>query len=197
MVFIKPGNRILENQIADKLNVSKSPIREALKELFGEGLLEIIPNKGVFVKKLTKQDIIDILEFRMIIEKYSIEKTIKRASIKSVKNLNDIIIEMEKAFKDNDTNKYALIDAKFHGTIYKLSRSKLLYKTASNISNLFQPFRVISLNSKKRFDESLTKHKNIINGLVERNFQKTWKIAKKHLELANIEVIKFLETSTD
>jgi DNA-binding GntR family transcriptional regulator len=191
----KHGNRILEDNIANELNVSKSPIREALKELSGEGFVVIVPNKGVFVKKLTKQDIIEILDFRTLIEKYSIKKIIENASDDSLNELSEIYEKMKKVHADNDTNKYARIDAQFHDTIYRLSGNMLMYKMAVNIFYLFQPFRVFSLNSKKRFEESLIEHKEIVDGLYSRNFQKTWAIAKTHLHLASIEVINFLERS--
>lgn len=188
----KHGTRLLENKIAEELNVSKSPIREALKELSGEGLVEIIPNKGAFVKQLTKQDIMDILEFRIIIEKYSIRKTIEKASSNSLKKLESLYNKMEEAYLEKDVNKYALVDAQFHETIYVLSGNKLIHKVSSNIFYLFQPFCVLSLNSKKRFDSSIHEHKIVLDSILKRDFNRAWKTARKHLELANIEVIKSL-----
>lgn len=189
----KPGTRVLENKTSQELNISKSPIREALKELSGEGLVEILPNKGVFVKKLTQKDILEILDFRMLIEKYSIRQVIKQAPDYHLNELKLLYEKMKKVHNDNNQNEYAKVDAKFHDTIYKLSGNSLIYKMASNVFYLFQPFRVLSLNSEKRYNESLIEHKKIIDGIFSRDFPKAWAIAKRHLELANIEVINFLK----
>lgn len=189
----KPGERILEDSIVKRLNVSKSPIREALKELSGEGLLEIIPNRGVFVRRLTKQDILNILDFRIIIEKYSIKKTIEIASNNCLNELEEIYKKMEEAYLENNVNKYALLDAQLHNTIYRLSGNNFVFKIASNVFYHLQPFRALSLYSKKRLDGSLIEHKNIISAILERNFSKAWKITKYHLKLASIEVIKHID----
>ena len=69
---LKSGDWLQESKLAESLNVSRSPVREALKELVGEGLLENIPNKGVFVKTLSIKDIYNIFEFREVMEKYAI-----------------------------------------------------------------------------------------------------------------------------
>ena len=70
----KPGQRIQELEIAKQLQVSRSPVRSAINELIGEGLLESIPNKSVRVRKLSQKEIVDTFEFRLIIEKYAVKK---------------------------------------------------------------------------------------------------------------------------
>jgi DNA-binding GntR family transcriptional regulator len=187
---IKPGSWLQENELASQLKVSRSPIREALKELAGEGLLDNIPNKGVFVKELTRKDIIDIFELRIILEKYSIEKTTEHITEYSGNILKEIMQRLEAAFKKKNVKLYTNIDAELHNTIIYMSENKLVYEVNEKVFSLLQPFRSMSLNSKKRFEVSLNEHKNIVEALIKKDADTAWKWDLIHLNLAKDEILK-------
>lgn len=189
---LKPGERLQEKKIAEELNVSRSPVREAIKELIGEGLLESIPNKSITVKKLSKKDIIDIFEFRSIIEKYAIENAIKNITEETIKILDEILNELKESYNSNDVDKYIRADIKLHDTLIYLSENMVVYKAFINIFSIIQPFRIISLHSKKRFEESYLEHKGIIEGLKEKDSEKAWKYDSVHLQLAKEEILNYL-----
>ena len=192
----KPGERLHELEIAGELNVSRSPVREALKQLIGEGLLESIPHKSITVKKFSEKEIIDIFEFRSITEKYSIEKTIE--------NLNDEIRETLERFKNEliEKNKagdlidYIQTDSELHQYIIKSSGNTVLYNAVINILTLMGPFREISLGSTKRFSESLDEHLGIIDGILDRDFKKAWGWCESHLQKASEEVLIYLSSKS-
>lgn len=192
---LKPGEWLQENKLADLLNVSRSPIREALKQLVGEGLLENIPNKGVFVKKLGIKDIYNIFEFREVMEHYAIEKSIKLITNKDIKVLNKISSELIKAYEEKDVIKYCNVDTKLHDFIYIMSDNEIIYEIVNNVFPLLQPFRIISLNSKRRFEESLDEHLCLINSLIEKDFNKAWDCSKNHLVSARDVIIGQLNTT--
>lgn len=190
--YFKPGEKLQEKRIAEDLNVSRSPVREAIKELIGEGLLESIPNKSIYVKKLSNKDIIDIFEFRSMIEKYAIDKTILNLTEEKIKRLDELLEELEESYKANDFHEYCQVDVSIHNEIILMSENMVVYNAIKNIFSLMQPFRIISLHSPKRFDESFFEHKEILEGIKEKNFERAWNANSTHLKLAKEEIIEYL-----
>ena len=176
------------------MNVSRSPVREALKELTGEGLLENIPNKGGFVRELTEKDIIDVFEMRIIIEKYSIEKLVDLITEEDMNELDEIFSRLQAAFDNEDVNLYSFIDAELHNAIIYLSGNKLIYDVNNRVFSLLQPFRTISLNSRQRFEESIDEHRNIIKAIKEKDSETAWRWDLTHLNLAKDEILKYISS---
>jgi DNA-binding GntR family transcriptional regulator len=191
---IKPGSWLQEKELASKLNVSRSPVREALKELSGEGLLENIPNKGVFVRELTEEDIMDVFELRIIIEKYAIEKAVERMTEDDENELKEILSRLLEAFKIKNVNLYCSIDAELHNAIIYMSKNKLIYEVNEKIYSLLQPFRTISLNSPKRFEESIIEHRNMVEAVINKDTETAWRCDLNHLNLAKDEIIRYMST---
>lgn len=191
---LKPGEWLSENKIAQSLNVSRSPVREALKELSGEGLLENVPNKGVFVKVLGVKDVYDIFEFREIVESYAIKKAIDLITDEDITVLNQIGSELLSSYKSKDINEYCKSDTKLHDYIFIMSDNKIIYEIVNNVFPLVQPFRILSLNNKTRLEESLEEHLSIIKAIKEKDLTMALKLNKMHLELAKDGIIKHLES---
>lgn len=187
---IKPGEKLHEKEISKNLNVSRSPVREALKELAGEGLVENIPNKGTFVKKLEEKEIMDLFDLRVILEQYAMKKTVKEASDEDLKELDEIYERLEESHTKDAFNEYIKVDTELHNMFFQLSGNLAVLNIVENITTLLQPFRVMSLFDKKRFDDSLTEHKNMVDGLKERNYKKAWQYNSLHLRLAKEEVLR-------
>ncbi|MDR7871545.1 MAG: GntR family transcriptional regulator [Tissierellaceae bacterium] len=191
---LKPGEWLQESKLVDSLNVSRSPVREALKQLVGEGLLENIPNKGVFVKTLSIKDIYNIFEFREVMEKYAIKKSIDVFTEDYIEALDEISLNLKEAFEKGDLNEYTKIDTKLHYFLFEMCDNEMINDVVNNVFPLLQSFRIISLNSKSRFEESLEEHNGLIEGIKERNFDKAWGYNKVHLRLARDEIIKHLQS---
>lgn len=187
---IKPGEKLQEKDISKNLNVSRSPVREALKELAGEGLVENIPNKGTFVKKLEVKEVMDLFDLRVILEQYAMKKAVEEASTEDLNELDEIFDRLEESHHQGDLNKYIKIDTELHNMFFQLSGNLTMLNIVENITTLLQPFRVMSLFDKKRFKDSLTEHSNMIKALKERDYEKAWHYNSIHLKLAKEEVIR-------
>ncbi len=189
---LKPGERIQEVQIATELKVSRSPVRNAINQLVGEGLLESFPNKYVCVKHFTDLDIIDSYEFRLIIEKFAIEKicTLTNTSIK--KNLKKFKKDFLANAQFEQMSTYLKIDIQFHDYIISISKNHIIYEALAKVSMMISPFRVLALSSEKRFYESVDEHINIINAILDEDTQAAVKACETHLTLAKEEILKHL-----
>ena len=193
----KPGERIQELKVAKKLNVSRSPVREAIKELIGEGLLVSVPNKSITVKKLSAREINDIFDFRNITEKYAIEKTVKNIDKRITGKLNSIKNDFQELYNDNDLHKYCKVDSEFHNFLIESSGNTLLYQVVCNVMALIEQFRVISLSSQQRFEESLDEHVSIIDYILNKDEKSAWEVCQKHLDLARDEIITYLKNKNN
>ncbi|MCK9287912.1 MAG: GntR family transcriptional regulator [Sphaerochaetaceae bacterium] len=191
---LKPGDRINEVQIAKDLNVSRSPVRSAINELIGEGLLESIPNKFVKVRKLTEKQILDIYELRLLVEGYAVEKTIEHLDEEMKRMLCDFRDQFIACSTYAMLDTYVEIDTQFHEFLIKASGNDVVYETLHRVALLINPFRVISLKSEKRFIESIDEHIELIEAICNKNLEKARERCKTHLTLAKNEIVNYLKT---
>lgn len=187
------GEWLQEKKLAESLNISRSPVREALKELVGEGLLENIPNKGVFVKKYDRKVIDDIFEMRAILEKFAIKKIIEKSTDEEIDRLVELFNEMEKSYNAGDLLDYYRIDTIFHATLYELCNNDILDHMVGGILPIIQPTKIGYKQGMARFKKSLEEHRGIIEGIKDRDIPKALKYQRIHLDLAKQETIKNLE----
>ena len=116
---LKPGERLMEIALADKLGVSRTPIREALRKLEQEGLVVMIPRRGAQVADITEKDLNDVLEVRIALENLSIEKACKRMTDEQIKKLGLAAREFERTIAEDNLVKLAEADVAFHEIIYQ------------------------------------------------------------------------------
>lgn len=123
---LPPGSQLVEGDIADHMNVSRAPVREAMRTLEEEGLVERIPYKGTFVTHITKDDIREVYSLRAVIEAFSVRLATERATLEDIRKLRDIVDEMRRVAKQNDLDSVTALDLKFHHAICEIARHKLL-----------------------------------------------------------------------
>lgn len=138
----KEGEWLQEKKLAKMFNISRSPVREALKELVGEGLLVNIPNKGVFVRKFTMKDINNIFELREVLEKYATKKIIEEGSDEEIQKLVEIFNEMEESYNKEDLYAYYKIDTIFHSMLFDMCKNDILNNMVSGILPIIQPSKI-------------------------------------------------------
>lgn len=189
-----PGDKISEVDVASQLNVSRTPVHSAVTELIGEGLLESVPNKPVIVRELSRKQILDIYEYRVLVESFCIKKIIEKQQPECLKKLLEF---KEKFSKLNDYSKihqYTLVDTQFHQFLVDCSGNDVVSDSYHNFSIMITPFRVTSLTSQTRFNESVLEHSLIIDYILSGDVENAIKKDKEHLELALKEIEKYLET---
>ena len=188
-----PGTRLQEIELAEHLNVSRSPIREALRQLTADGLLIDIPNKGVYVKEFTVKDIKEIFDLRVMLESYSIYHSVGHITSARLERLLKILDELEKSFASDDLKTYTSTDEKLHVEIVHLADNSLINEIYERVRSMNQQFRILSLMDHKRFKESLDEHRTIIESLTSGDIETANKVNRYHLELARDAIIERLE----
>lgn len=139
------GERIKENQIAEELRVSRTPVREAIKQLEAEGLIESIPNRGSFCLGFTNQDIDDVYAVRTAVEVLAVKWTVNKITDEEIKSLQDEYELMEFYTKKKDGNRVMEINKRFHEIIYDASRSRFLIQILKSYQEYVHQTRKVTV----------------------------------------------------
>ncbi|MFA5527836.1 MAG: GntR family transcriptional regulator [Peptostreptococcales bacterium] len=175
------GEKIIENQIANELKVSRTPIREAFKQLEQAGLIETISNRGAFVLGFTKQDIDDIYEIRKAIESIAIVWAMERISEEELDKLKETYELMEFYCNKGDVEKILEMNNQFHDIIYKATDSRFLSHILKTYQFYVEKTRKAAV-VESRIKETTREHKNILNAFMNRNTEQGMNEIIRHLE---------------
>ena len=190
----KSGQQVHEQELANRFKSSRSPVREALKQLVSDGLLEEYPNRGVFVRTYSPKDMQDIFDLRELLENYAI-RHVGTISPVNIRQLNDLLTSLNRFHEADDLEHYIEEDAILHHKIVSMCKNDLIIDTYNRISNMTQQFRTYSLKSRQRFDDSVEEHTRLIRSLLDGNTEDAAATNKKHLSLARDAIIRYLKSS--
>ncbi|MGB3365985.1 MAG: GntR family transcriptional regulator [Acidaminobacteraceae bacterium] len=177
----KVGEKIVEAKLAEELGVSRTPVREALKQLELDGLVENIPNRGVVVKGITTQDIADIYTIRMEIEGIAAKWCVERMDDTHIDTLKEIFELMEFYTFKKDVEKCFELNTKFHETIYMATKSRYLEHVLKDFQIFMKATRIKSLKTEGRMEDSLEEHKLILEALLDKEIPLAVERIKNHI----------------
>lgn len=181
----KAGQRLPEVKLAEQLQVSRTPVREALRKLASEGLVVLIPNSGARLVSPTKKEIEDTYEVRAAIEELSVRKAAKKITPLQICKLEETIKDEELIFPTKDLEAYINVNEIFHKTIAEAAGNLVLLDYLENI--LARTF-VYMIFYETFFDikdnPSLDEHKEIVEALKEHNEEKAAKLMHRHIYLS-------------
>ncbi len=160
------GDFLVETKLAEELGVSRTPIREALKQLELEDLIESIPNRGVIVKGFSTEDIGDIFTIRHLLEGLAASWAAERIKQHELDQLAEIIELMELYTRRNDFSQLAKLDSSFHDIIFIASNSRTLRHISASLIQNAKVARQSSLTIPERAPKSLEEHKAIYAALL-------------------------------
>jgi len=189
------GDKLVESKLADELGVSRTPVREALKQLELDGLVESIPNRGVIVKGLSDQDIYDIYSVRISIESIAAELAVERMTPDDLKALTDIYDLMEFFTMKNDSNKIFELNTQFHEKIYTCTKSRYLEHILKDFQIFIKSTRLESLKTKGRLEIALSEHKGILDAFKNHDKEAAKKAISKHIVSAQKNVYELLNSN--
>ncbi len=179
---LKPGERLMEIQLANKLGVSRTPIREAIRKLELEGLVLMIPRKGAEVAEITEKSLRDVLEVRKVLEELSVELACDRITEKQLEELEHAAEEFEQILKSDDITEIAEADVHFHDVIYKAADNQRLMQLLNNLGEQMYRYRVEYLKNPDVHRKLLTEHEKIIRYIKNHEKESAVKIMCEHID---------------
>jgi len=190
---LKPGERLMEVQLAEKLGVSRTPVREAIRKLELEGLVVMIPRKGAYVADLDAKDLLNVLEVRSSLEGLAASLAAERITDEEIGRLKKIVEEFQKEIEeieDGDNEKLVKLGKEFHDLIFTASRNDKLIQIMNNLQEHVHRFRVRYINEAKKAKKIHQEHKKITEAIETRNTDVARKWAEKHIRNFQTEVLK-------
>ena len=181
---LKPGIRLLEEEIAKAMNISRAPIREAFNRLEKEGFVTIIPRKGAAVSNITTQMIEDIFEIRENLESLAIKNSLGKISMENLEKIgNNFKKFINKPTNGENRMQYLSLDKEFHNLLIKNCGNEKLVEILSNLQEQIHWIRNISLK-RITFSGSIEEHLSIIESLKKNDADLVIKSLLIHLERA-------------
>lgn len=194
---LQPGDNIVESTYAEKFGTSRAPVREALYLLAVEGLVERIPRKGTIVKGYSEDEMHNLLEIRMFLEKLAISKATSTWPDETfLSKMESLIPQMKKAMDDFET--YSRLNREFHEYIIQISQSTLVKDMYDRLGLPLLSLQKMSFKTKISIEKSIHEHSLMIQYLQEGNVEEASRVLQRHNE-DSIESIKAIlsKRSTD
>ena len=179
---LKPGERLMELQLAAKLGVSRTPIREAIRMLQQEGLAVTIPRRGAEVAAMTEKDMEDVLQVREALEILAVQLASEKITKEQIAELEERLKAFEQAVETAEVKQIAQSDIDFDDLIYTAAENPRLVVLLNNLREQIYRYRVEYLKDEKNYPRLIEEHRQIMQGLKERNEQYVVEMTKKHMD---------------
>ena len=179
---LKPGERLMEIQLANKLGVSRTPIREAIRKLELEGLVLMIPRKGAEVAQITEKSLRDVLEVRRALENLAVQLACLRMSPQTLADLKAAARAFEEILGGEDVTAVAEADVAFHEVIYMATDNQRLISLLNNLREQMYRYRVEYLKKKECHKQLLWEHQEIIRAIEAGEIDVATKITEQHID---------------
>ncbi len=186
----EPGDNLIETKLSEELGVSRTPVREALRQLELEGLVQSVPNKGVTVKGVSSEDIHDIYTIRMLIEGLAARWAAEKITPQELEELKEAVDLEEFYTMKHDYSRLLKLDTRFHDIIFKASKSMPLMHTLSTFHHYVQKARKISMSSPNRAMEVLNEHKAIMQAIIDKDAARAEMLTTEHVKNASESLLK-------
>ena len=189
---LKPGERLLEIALAERLGVSRTPVREAMRKLEQEGLVVMIPRRGAQVASITEKDLNDVLEVRI-----ALEKACKLITEEELGRLWVAAKEFEKTKAEGNLVRLAETDVAFHEIIYQASDNKRLNQVLNNLREQMYRYRVEYLKEEQTRNLLVSEHEELVKAIREGDVQKAQDISFHHLENQRKAIIRTIRAENE
>ncbi|MPN18570.1 HTH-type transcriptional repressor RspR [bioreactor metagenome] len=185
---IPVGERIVEKEYAERLNISRTPVREALRALEMEELVEYIPRLGVVVKRISIEDVFEIYKIRQHLEVLAAVSAMDNITEDEIKEIEELLTLTEEKNAQGDIEEVIMLFGIFNQKIYEASRMKRLTSMISKLNEYLQRFRNISISDNERRESALKDHREILRAIILKDKAEIENIIKSHLE-KSLEVV--------
>lgn len=192
-----PGMHLVEIPLAQKLGISRGPLREALRILETEGMVESFPGRGSFVAQITERNIREVYSLRYILETEAVKLATINGTQEDIKKLDEILKAMFAAAKQEDIKEVSLLDFQFHTQIWTMADHTLLKDILEGINTQIKRYVAVQTTLYEDLTEGISDHKNILEALRNHDEKTAIELIHKHLEIASKKVIEHFQAENE
>ena len=179
---LKPGERLMEIQLANKLGVSRTPVREAIRKLELEGLVLMIPRKGAEVADISEKSLKDVLEVREALEELAARLACDKITKEGINRLKEAAQDFRSALKSNDITQMAEADVRFHDVICNATENQKLGQLLNNLREQMYRYRIEYLKDQQVYEKLLSEHEEIIRHIEKGEKDEAARVVSRHIE---------------
>lgn len=190
---LRPGERLMEIHLADKLGVSRTPIREAIRKLELEGLVTMIPRRGAEVAQITEKDLRNVLEVRRALDVLALELACDRITPNQLEALNEACETFAEITTTRNYNMIAKADVEFHDIILEAACNPKLVQIISNVSQQMYRYRLEYIKDDSIYEQLIAEHRIICKAIHDRDKETGAKAIKSHIDNQETAIIKMIQ----
>lgn len=179
---LKPGEKLMESRIAEDLGVSRTPVREAIRKLEKEKYVKMIPRKGAYVEDLTMEDILEVLEIRIVLEGLASKLAARNISDEMKDRIRENMKNFDSASSELDRKELISLDEKFHHIIYQSSGNHKLNEIVRELQDQFQRFRLSYFSELSSYMKLANSHNKLYQAIIDGDEEAAEAYAKEHIE---------------
>ena len=179
---LKPGERLMEIQLADELGVSRTPVREAMRKLELEGYVIMLPRRGTYVANISIRDINEVFEIRTTLDALASGLAAERITEEELEQLERLLVSIGENIETRNMKKVVEDDMEFHDILYKASRNQRLVGIISNLREQMTRFRSMLMSYPGRLKKTLEEHSRLVEAIAQRDVELAQKLAVEHME---------------
>ena len=179
---LKSGTKLLEVKIAEQMGISRTPIREALRELAAKGFVKMVPNQGIIVSSDSIEDIREVIQIRGVLEGLAARLAATLMTKEQLDQLEILLRKMEIFARKNNPMDFGDVDAEFHNIIVNSSGNHRLMQMRKNITEQAHRYRIKSLHVFGRLTRSTEEHQKMYDALKKKDSEKADKACQEHIE---------------
>lgn len=198
---LKPGERLMEVHLAERLGVSRTPIREAIRKLELEGLVTMIPRRGAEVAQITEKSLRDVLEVRRALDVLSVELACERITQAELEELKEACDEFERmalgttarnAGSITNPSVIAKADVALHDIIVKATGNQRLQQLVNNLSEQMYRYRFVYIKDESQHEKLIAEHREMYESIVSRDSKRASRAARIHIDNQEESIIRHI-----
>ena len=179
---IPAGERIVETEYADRLHISRTPLREALRKLERDGLVEYVQRRGVIVRAFTIADVEEIYTIRNALEMLTLPAIIRNATTEDVASLKERLREMDEVMAHGDIETLSPMARAFHSQLTALCRQNRILRVIEGQDEFITRFSAMAIRQENRRSQAHEEHYKLVEYVEKRDLEHLEKLMRKHIE---------------
>ncbi len=192
-----PGTRLVERELCEALGVSRTSVREALRQLQSESLVSVGKRRNISVAVVTADDADDIYQIRAMLEPMAVHRFVEKSDDKEIKKLIRVHRDLRKALVKGDVRELAMMASEFYETIIAGCGSKVIYETARQLAARVNYLRMRSMGEPGRLEGGMKEWDRLLDAIVDGNAEEAVKAMQAHLEAARKTIVSRLRTEDE
>lgn len=177
-----PGTQIDERELAEKLAISRTPLREAISTLANEGVIEYRPYRGNFIRSFTVQQVVNLYEVRKALESLAVKLAVPKLADEDLKVLISILEDIKAALEQRDLKEFSRADRRFHATIAQFSGNETLIASLDRLELQIQIIRTIANRDLDVVERTMRERPQILAALKARDAELAARLMEEHIE---------------